>query len=54
MIIRLLTRRFGAIPPQVREQIDHLSITQLEDLGKALLDFSSTTDLTSWLNEHQQ
>ncbi|MEO8891659.1 MAG: DUF4351 domain-containing protein [Coleofasciculaceae cyanobacterium] len=53
MIIRLLTRRFGAIPPQ-REQIDHLLITQLEDLGKALLDFSSTTDFTSWLNEHQQ
>lgn len=54
MIIRLLTRRFGAVAPEVREQIDNLSITQLEDLGEALLDFSSTADLTGWLNEHQQ
>lgn len=54
MISRLLTRRFGAVAPEVREQIEKLSITQLEDLGEALLDFSSTADLTSWLNEHQQ
>jgi predicted transposase/invertase (TIGR01784 family) len=54
MIIRLLTRRFGVVAPQVREQIENLSITQLEDLGEALLDFSSTTDLTGWLNQHQQ
>lgn len=54
LIIRQLTRRFGVVAPQVREQIDNLSITQLEDLGEALLDFSSTTDLMSWLNEHQQ
>ncbi|MGB5962150.1 MAG: Rpn family recombination-promoting nuclease/putative transposase [Coleofasciculaceae cyanobacterium] len=54
MIIRQLTRRFGAVAPEVREQIDNLSITQLEDLGEALLDFSLTADLTSWLNEHQQ
>lgn len=54
MIIRQLTRRFGVVAPQVREQIDNLSITQLEDLGEALLDFSSTTDLTGWLNQHQQ
>lgn len=54
MIIRQLTRRFGAVAPEVQEQIEKLSITQLEDLGEALLDFSSTTDLTGWLNQHQQ
>ncbi len=54
MIIRLLTRRFGVVAPEVREQIEKLSITQLEDLGEALLDFSSVADLTGWLSEHQQ
>lgn len=53
MIIRQL-RRFGDVAPQVREQINSLSITQLEDLGEALLNFSSTTDLMNWLNDHQQ
>lgn len=54
MILRLLTRRFGAIDLQKQEQIRALSVSQLEDLGEALLDFSSTTDLTSWLNDYQQ
>lgn len=54
MISRQLTRRFGIVAPEVREQINSLSLTQLEDLGEALLDFSTTTDLTGWLNEHQQ
>jgi predicted transposase/invertase (TIGR01784 family) len=54
MIIRQLIRRFGAVAPEIREQIEKLSITQLEDLCEALLDFSSTADLTGWLNEHQQ
>lgn len=34
MIIRQLTRRFGVVAPEVRELINHLSITQLEDLGR--------------------
>ena len=31
------------------EQINALSIAQLESLGEALLDFSSIADLTTWL-----
>lgn len=53
LIMRLLTRRIGVIDPQLEEQIRSLSITQLEDLGEALLDFSNQTDLTSWLATHQ-
>jgi predicted transposase YdaD len=53
MLLRLLTRRVGAIAPDIENQIQQLSIPQLEDLGEALLDFSSVNDLTSWLENHQ-
>ena len=50
---RLLTRRIGAIAPQISEQIQTLSVEELENLGEALLDFSEAADLTNWLNERQ-
>ena len=50
---RLLTRRIGAIAPEISEQIQTLSVEELEDLGEALLDFSSTSDLTNWLSDRQ-
>ncbi|WP_414585108.1 Rpn family recombination-promoting nuclease/putative transposase [Scytonema sp. PCC 10023] len=47
--MRLLNRRIGSVNPQLQEQIRSLSVPQLEDLGEALLDFSSETDLINWL-----
>ena len=52
-LTRQLTRRIGPIASETREQIQTLSVEELEDLGEALLDFSSASDLTNWLNEHQ-
>lgn len=49
LILRLLKRRFGAIEPEIEEQIRALSITRLEDLAEALLDFSSHSDLVNYL-----
>ena len=49
LVIRQLTRRLGAVAPQLRERIGMLSIEQLEDLGEALLDFTNTADLQAWL-----
>ncbi|BAZ20774.1 hypothetical protein NIES4073_16510 [Kalymmatonema gypsitolerans NIES-4073] len=49
LILRLLPRRIGSVNPQLQEQIRSLSVPQLEDLGEALLDFSSETDLINWL-----
>jgi hypothetical protein len=37
----------------VQAQLQELSITQLEELGEALLDFSSAADLADWLQAHQ-
>lgn len=53
LVLRLLTRRLGQITPEMRSQIQQLPVAQLEELGEALLDFSSTQDITDWLQEHQ-
>jgi hypothetical protein len=52
LILRLLTRKFNQINPQVRSQIELLSLEQLEMLAEVLLDFSSLQDLTNWLEEN--
>ena len=49
LIMRLLTRRFGLIDPELEESIRQLSLPQLERLAEALLDFSDDTDLVAWL-----
>ena len=49
LLLRMLTRKFGAIAPELQTKIQQLSIPQLEDLGEALLDFSSGNDLIAWL-----
>jgi predicted transposase YdaD len=49
LILRLLTRRIGDVPPAHQSQIQSLSLSQLESLGEALLDFSQPDDLVEWL-----
>ncbi|WP_237088393.1 Rpn family recombination-promoting nuclease/putative transposase, partial [Nostoc sp. PCC 7120 = FACHB-418] len=51
LIFRLLNRRVGELPQQVRQQVESLSLEQLENLGEALLDFTSMADLDAWLSE---
>ena len=51
VIIRLMCRKIGELAPQLDEQIRGLSIVQLEDLGEALLDFSTVDDLVTWLRQ---
>jgi Domain of unknown function (DUF4351) len=52
LIMRLLSRRVGALTPQLQERIQGLSVAQLEDLGEALLDFTSVADLEAWLGDN--
>jgi hypothetical protein len=49
LILRLLNRRLGEISSTLVQQIQELSLEQLETLGEALLDFTSLTDLTTGL-----
>ncbi|MCA2660135.1 MAG: DUF4351 domain-containing protein, partial [Microcystis sp. M049S2] len=51
LVLRLLKRRFGELPPHITETIQKLTVEQLEDLGEALLDFESQADLINWLNQ---
>jgi hypothetical protein len=52
LVLRLLDRRVGELSPEVRSQIQSLSLPQLESLGEALLDFSQPSDLQNWLRSH--
>ncbi len=49
LIVRLLQRRFGAISEEMQSRLGQLSSEKLDDLGEALLDFSSLSDLEQWL-----
>ena len=51
LVLRLLKRRFGELPPHITETIQKLSVEKLEDLGEALLDFNIQSDLVNWLNQ---
>jgi len=50
LLIRLIQRRFGEIPQNIEETIRKLPVERLEDLGLALLDFDTLTDLDNWLH----
>jgi len=54
LVLRQLARRLGQSAPEVLEQIQQLPVAQLEELGEALLDFTSVQDLTDWLQGHQR
>ena len=49
IILRLLTRRFGSIGHTLEIRIRALSLTQIEALAEALLDFSELEELEAWL-----
>ncbi len=49
LVLRLLAKRVGELPQDVRQQVESLSLEQLENLGEALLDFTSMADLDAWL-----
>ena len=53
LIMRLLVRRLGNVEPEIQSRIRRLSIEQLESLGEAILDFTSTSDLNNWLQSQQ-
>ncbi len=54
MITRQLTRRLGEINSLLIERIRELSLDRLEELGVALLDFSSAADLMAWFDQQER
>ncbi|MEA5554430.1 Rpn family recombination-promoting nuclease/putative transposase [Anabaena cylindrica UHCC 0172] len=49
LVIRLLTKRFGELPAEMRGSISVLPLPVMENLSEALLDFTSLNDLQVWL-----
>ena len=50
LVMRQLQRRLGQeLSEEMRSEIDQLSLSVLEGLSEALLDFSSLADLEVWL-----
>jgi hypothetical protein len=52
IVLRLLNRKFGALPQSVHQQLMALDSALLGSLTDAALDFNSLDDLGSWLNVH--
>jgi Domain of unknown function (DUF4351) len=50
LILRLLNRRVGEVSVLALEQINTLSLEQVESIGEALLDFTTISDLHQWLD----
>jgi Domain of unknown function (DUF4351) len=53
LITRQLTRRLGEVEPSLLEDVQKLSIEQLEALAEALLDFYEARDLLTWLEAQE-
>jgi predicted transposase/invertase (TIGR01784 family) len=49
LVLRLLTRKFGALRKELKSQVEQLTTSQLENLAEAILDFDRTEDLETWL-----
>lgn len=49
LIIRQLNRRIGEIDSSLIQKVQELPVEKLEELEEALLDFTSVTDLETWL-----
>ncbi len=52
LVLRQLSRRLGQLSPEVISRVETLALPKLEELGEALLDFSSSDDLMTWLQSN--
>jgi predicted transposase/invertase (TIGR01784 family) len=52
MLMRLINRRFGAVDARITARLQQLNVSQLEELGEALLDFTSLADLEAWFAQN--
>jgi len=49
LVLKLLARRLGALPAAQQKSIRKLPLSRIEELGEALLEFTSRDDLLRWL-----
>ena len=51
VIIRLLKKRFGEFPENLKNQLSDLSLEELENLSEEIFNFSNCDDLSNWLTK---
>jgi Domain of unknown function (DUF4351) len=51
-VLRVLTRRVGELDAGVNERLQQLSVSKLEELHDAALDFTQIGDVLTWLDAH--
>ena len=49
LIMRLLKKRFGEVPENLKNQLQNLSLEELENLSEEIFNFSTFDDLSNWL-----
>ena len=49
LMIRQLQKRFGEVPENLKNQLQNLSLEELENLSEEIFDFSTFDDLSNWL-----
>ncbi|MCC3408192.1 MAG: Rpn family recombination-promoting nuclease/putative transposase [Microcoleus sp. PH2017_10_PVI_O_A] len=54
LVVSLLERRVGPLSPEIQTRISQLSAEQLENLGEAVLDLASVSDLTDRLQTYSR
>ncbi|MFV9505465.1 MAG: DUF4351 domain-containing protein [Oscillochloridaceae bacterium umkhey_bin13] len=52
IVLRLLTRKLGALDATLTDRVTALTPEMLLDLSEALLDFMAPPDLSIWLDQH--
>jgi len=53
LILRLLQKRVGELSEEAIASVQALNVTQLEELGEALLDFTRIDNLLHWLEANR-
>ncbi|NET58633.1 MAG: DUF4351 domain-containing protein [Symploca sp. SIO2E6] len=52
LVLKLLSRKVGKLPPKLESPIKALPLEKLEELAEALLDFSTLDDVSAWLQNN--
>lgn len=52
LVSLLITEKLGSISSDIESEVAALSLTQLQELAKAVLRFDSVTNLQNWLSAH--
>lgn len=54
LVLRQISKRFGALSTNFTQDIQTLSLSQVEQLSEALLDFTTIHDLSAWMQTQSQ